>query len=285
MERYYRIAGITVRITGDDKIMNYDDAFLGAYSISPSKPDYTMEFEAVSELSPPEGDCIFSSRNILVYGIPEGEIRYTGSLSQGYKTAEMRMQRCKNSLTVQALLKGYFKSIGARAILNCIGIEHLMTESGRFIQHASYIKYKNEAILFTAPSGTGKSTQAQLWCDYRGAELINGDRAAIVPENGTFFAHGVPYSGSSGVCKNESYPIKAIVYLSQATENTVTRLNGLAAFRKIWEGCTADVWNKVDMEACIKTVSTVTANIPIFHLACLPDETAVKALENEFEKL
>ena len=285
MKRYYRIADVTFEVIGDEKIMSLDRGSLIEYSTEPVCADYTMYFEAVERLTPPEGVLVFSSSDKIVYSFPDGEIRYTGDLSDGYKKADVRVKRCGKKISVQVVFDGAFRYIAPKTVLNSLNIEHAMAENGRFILHASYIKYKGEAILFTAPSGVGKSTQARLWCEYRLAELINGDRAAIVPKDGTFFAYGVPYAGSSGVFKNEKCPIKAIVYLSQAPENTVTRLTGLSSFRKVWEGCTADVWNKEDMEANIKTVSDVIASVPVFHLSCLPDESAVKALENELEKL
>ncbi len=284
-ELYYRIADITFKIIGDDEIMNAESVLLNEYAVPPSNPDYTVTFEEADELSEPAGECVFTSSDRMVYSVSDGEIRYTGDLSDGYRSADMRMYRRGREIFVQTVFKGNFKRIGARAILNCLGIEHIMAENGRFILHASYIKYENEAVLFTAPSGVGKSTQANLWCENKDAELINGDRAAIVSKNGTFFAYGVPFSGSSGVYKNEKCPIKAIVCLAQAKENTVVRLKGLGAFRKLWEGCTADVWNKIDMESCIKSVSSVAAQVPVFYLSCVPDVTAVTALENELNKL
>ena len=45
-------------------------------------------------------------------------------------------------------------------ILAPFRVEHLLMESSEIILHSSYVSYKNHAILFTAPSGTGKSTQA-----------------------------------------------------------------------------------------------------------------------------
>ena len=45
------------------------------------------------------------------------------------------------------------------------------------LMHGAVIAVGNKAWLFTAPSGTGKSTQAELWERYRNAEQINGDRS------------------------------------------------------------------------------------------------------------
>ena len=45
--------------------------------------------------------------------------------------------------------------------------------------------YTNEYRL--APSGTGKSTQAELGKQYRGEDIVNGDESAIVAlENALF---------------------------------------------------------------------------------------------------
>lgn len=135
-------------------------------------------------------------------------------------------------------------------------------------------------MLFTAPSGTGKSTQAQLWCDHRGAELINGDRIAV----GNGMIYGIPFCGSSTVAKNVTLPLAAVVYLSQAPTNTITRLRGVAAFRKLWEGCSVNVWDEEDMDRCSRAVMDTVAAVPVLHLACTPDERAVALLEQALKE-
>jgi hypothetical protein len=59
----------------------------------------------------------------------------------------------------------------------------------------------------------------------------------------------------------------------------IQTLTGVNAFRRIWEGCSLNVWNSEDLEICAQTVSDVIAAVPVFHLLCTPDETAVNALE------
>jgi hypothetical protein len=115
----------------------------------------------------------------------------------------------------------------------------------------------------------------------KGARLLNGDRAAVMREDTGVVVRGIPFAGSSGVFENESYPLAAIVYLSQAPETQIVRLSGVQAFRRVWEGCSVNTWNSKDVTACSETVLNVVQEIPVFHLACTPDETAVEALNKE----
>lgn len=54
--------------------------------------------------------------------------------------------------------------------LSLFGLEKEMIRASSLIFHSAYIAKDGEAILFSAPSETGKSTQAALWEQYRGAE-------------------------------------------------------------------------------------------------------------------
>ena len=92
-------------------------------------------------------------------------------------------------------------------------------------------------------------------------------------------AHGIPFCGTSGLCRNERLPLTAIVYLSQAAQSSAQPLQGLRAFRRVWEGCSINVWNKKDMDRCTNAVMQTIVQVPVIHLACRPDETAVEALE------
>jgi hypothetical protein len=96
---------------------------------------------------------------------------------------------------------------------------------------------------------------------------------------------GIPFCGSSGVCENESFPLEAIVYLSQAPKTEILPLRGVQAFRRVWEGCSVNVWNVEDVSTCTDAVLDVVQRVPVFHLACTPDETAVEALERELKKM
>ena len=92
---------------------------------------------------------------------------------------------------------------------------------------------------------------------------------------------GVPFSGSSGICENVTLPLQAIVCLSQARETTIAPLTGIRAFRNIWEGCSVNLWNSVDVANATQTLLEIIRQVPVYQLSCTPDESAVLALEEK----
>ena len=92
--------------------------------------------------------------------------------------------------------------------------------------HSSLIEYHGEGILFLGPSGIGKTTQAELWNKYRNARIINGDIVFAQETSDAFLGWGTPWHGSSPYCENTSVPVKALIVLKQAPENSIRELTG-----------------------------------------------------------
>lgn len=157
-------------------------------------------------------------------------------------------------------------------------LEHLFYRYGGFILHSTHVNVDGKALLFSAPSGTGKSTQADLWEKYAGGELINGDRTLLRKKDSVWHAYGCPFSGTSDVHKQGCEPIHAIVMLSQATENTVKRLTPDEAFHRIYQEITVPSWSRELVLKALELLDDLMAQVPIYALACTPDERAVIAL-------
>lgn len=155
---------------------------------------------------------------------------------------------------------------------------HIIRHSGIFL-HASYIVADGQAILFTAPKQTGKSTQAELWRKTRHAEVINGDRAIVRKVGDIWYAYGSPYCGTSKICHNVTAPIKAIVILGKSEKNTVRMATPHEGVAAMLDGCTYDVWDKKQVDAAMTIMEKVITELPMVKLDCLPDESAVRALE------
>lgn len=279
MEKYYRFAGLELLIDLPDDKMYTDQQMLEPFQVERVTKPHSFRFRLVSALEPPEGECAHVHDRFRVYRDAAREIRYFGAVGDGWEKAYARVVHQGFNHEVTLVARRFPDFVGANIVMNCLAAEHLIARSGGFILHSSFVDIGGKAILFTAPSGTGKSTQAGLWEKLRGATVINGDRAAICLENHIPMACGIPYAGSSGICHNATLPLAAVVYLSQTENTTIRRLHGFAAFRAIWEGCSVNTWNEEDTKRVSGIVERIVSTVPVFHLACRPDESAVLALE------
>lgn len=170
-------------------------------------------------------------------------------------------------------------------LINCLALEKTLSECGRFVLHSSFIKTMGGAVLFTAPSGTGKSTQAELWKRYKNAGIINGDRAGIWKAGSKWMAGGVPWCGTSGIMQNEILPLKAVVILRQGSENQIMEMSIPAKAGRLLEQLTVNPWNQEMLISAQIFCLKLCQEIPIIQLVCRPDKDAVEVLEKELMKL
>ena len=280
-ERFYRFAGLELTVRMDEERLYENERGLEPFAVEAVSNPHWFEFSVVDELDSPVGECITEQPDLFVYQEGERQIRYINLIERRWQAAGIRVEYYGREHCVQLKRGRYPGVVGAKTVLNTIAAEHLVAREHGFIFHSSYIDWQGRGILFTAPSGTGKSTQAELWHRLRGAEIINGDRSAVRIVDGQVLAEGVPFSGSSQICVNRSLPLAAVVYLSQAPTTSIRQLQGYEAFFRIWEGCSVNTWDAEDMRLVSETVQRVSAAVPVYHLACTPDESAVIALERQ----
>ncbi len=146
--------------------------------------------------------------------------------------------------------------------------------------HSSAIRYNDQALLFAAPSGTGKSTHTGLWKKvYGNVAYINDDTPIIRRKNGVLYAWGAPWAGTSGINNNIAAPVKAIVYLKRAAENSVRALTGrdrilrgLCSVR----GQSFPPQRKKQAEL----LSDIMSEIPVYELCCNISEEAVRLVHS-----
>lgn len=165
-------------------------------------------------------------------------------------------------------------------LLNLLGLENILLSQGGILLHASLIQWQGRGIVFSAPCGTGKSTQAALWEKYLGSEVFNGDRAGLRCVDGRWIAYGMPFAGTSGIYRKESVPVSAIVVLAQGPENRIQRLQPMDAVRKLLPECSCRRWDRDFMDRILSILLLLVAQIPVYHLECRPDQDAVLLLRD-----
>lgn len=98
--------------------------------------------------------------------------------------------------------------------------------------HGSAVAVDGAAYLFTAKSGTGKSTHARLWREYFGkrAVMVNDDKPLLKITDDGVTAYGTPWNGKHRQGSNISVPLKAIAILERDVTNSILRIDQHTAF-------------------------------------------------------
>ena len=107
-----------------------------------------------------------------------------------------------------------------------------------------------------------------------GADIVNGDRAALRKGNAGWLAYGSPYAGTSGIYKNDGAPLAAIILLRQAEENRFSPLSAAEAFQYIYPEISVHHWEKCFVEKATDICLQMLAETPVYLLECRPEESA-----------
>ena len=165
-----------------------------------------------------------------------------------------------------------------------LAVHRIFLQRDAVIFHAAYIEYRNSAILFAAPSQTGKSTQAALWQRYAGARVINGDRVLLRKKGRIWRAYGYPNSGSSEFCQNCTLPLRCIVLLEQGEKNEVWIPTSGERVRALFSGMAVFRWDTEELNWAMHLAEALTCETQIVKLRCRPDAEAVSVLRDYLER-
>lgn len=282
MTYYYQICGIKIRcdIPFALRITEESEPFL----CQPFEPDVDFQFEPVLQLTLPEEGGTWVVNSCYVTCADGYEVYHCPVRGQP-PYAQVRYSDRNPHLLVCEYVLGMESSLSySRNVIDLMGLELLLLRNDSLLLHSSLVRWEGKAVLFTAPSGTGKSTQAELWKTYENADILNGDRAALRRYGDTWCAWGLPYAGSSGIFRNESAPIAAIVYLRQAKQNRIYRIFSIEAMRLIYPELTIHRWDAGFVNRAVDLFLALTNQIPVYILECLPDAGAVQVLQEQLVK-
>lgn len=154
---------------------------------------------------------------------------------------------------------------------------HLLKFNGLYL-HASAVELEGKAYLFSANSGTGKSTHARLWqqCFGAAAQVFNDDKPALRCLDGIWYAYGTPWCGKDGININKKVPLAGICFLKQAPENKIQELSKAEVLQ--WLLPQTMYRNKTarQMDLLLASLEDLLGKIPVFQLSCTPDLEAAQ---------
>ena len=144
--------------------------------------------------------------------------------------------------------------------------------------HCSALEMDGRAYLFTAPSGTGKSTHVRLWRQVFGARVtvINDDKPLVrLQKDGSWRVYGTPYGGKHNLQTNTSQTLCGIVMLERGAENKIERVTPQDAFVTLMAQTYHSIQTPERILHAMDLVGSL-ANLPVFRLQCNISQQAVQ---------
>ncbi|MBQ9531155.1 MAG: hypothetical protein IJR70_03680 [Eubacterium sp.] len=152
----------------------------------------------------------------------------------------------------------------------------------RCVFHGAVLEYKQKGYLFTAPSGTGKTTHIRLWKKFLGdsVEIVNGDKPILHIEENNVTAFSTPYAGKENYHNLSSVKLSGICIIKRGKENKIERVNPGDYISEI----IAQIYMPFEPAQSIKTLElldTLLKSVPLYVLYCDISEEAFKTSYGE----
>lgn len=158
----------------------------------------------------------------------------------------------------------------------------LLKDHNTILFHGSAICYNNFAYLFTAPSGTGKSTHVNNLKTILGDNLtyINDDKPFIKFNDNKIIVYGSPWCGKHNLGSNVKRELMSIVFLTRGNENKVSQIDGNLAIKPLIKQCFM-LDNIVDTTTALSLISKLVNSAKFYLLQCTKDlESAYVTINN-----
>ena len=152
--------------------------------------------------------------------------------------------------------------------------EHLLNQEV-LLFHGSAVAVDGEAYLFTAKSGTGKSTHTRLWREMLGdrAVMVNDDKPFLqMTENGVV-AWGSPWNGKHRLGNNIGVPLKSICLLERSTDNWINPIGIAEALPMLFQQSQRPQ-NPANLAKYMELVDKLANSVEFYRMGCNMDPEA-----------
>ena len=162
-------------------------------------------------------------------------------------------------------------------------IAEVLPQKQCLLMHGASIAYHDKAYLFTAASGTGKSTHIRLWRKFLGkeVEIVNGDKPFLSIEKSKVdnevhvHIHGTPWAGKENWQKNHSFELHGICFLNRGKTNMIRQMEPSECLPLILNQIYLPE-SSISAEQTLALIDLMITNVPLYYLECDVSEDAVR---------
>lgn len=267
----YKIGGVYIGF-----LYACSDYFTGRiekYEDNSQEPKYMMTSMIKDELTLPKGKCIleqgnrkvFQEGNLEILCIYQNNLHLASKItySLDYKRVECEFASHYNKRLAET-----------EYIMTGLFFLEMMFQESCIAIHASAIAYQNQAILFSAPSGTGKSTHANLWEKHLDEiSFINDDKPLIQMKDNQMIVIGTPWSGKTVRNENLNLPIKAIVFIEQSKTDVIVELSNKEKLIHLMRN-SYRTHHLEKNDYVLHVMDQLIKHVDMFLLQCTPNDSA-----------
>lgn len=207
---------------------------------------------------------------------PEDLSIYISQSDIDYEREKSRQEDIKENMPVRDFPDYYLETLAVYR-----RIADKLIDFNTILFHGSVISVDGIGYLFTAKSGTGKSTHTRLWREYfrERAVMVNDDKPLIrITENGAA-VYGTPWDGKHRLSTNISVPLKAVCILERSAENHIEEITAKQAYNMLVQ----QVHKPKEPQRLMKTLNLIdrlTEKVGLYRLGCNMDISTAEAAYN-----
>lgn len=276
--KYYDFAGIHIEILS--QYLKKLDRFETFSSNSNRKLDFKLTLECCNEIMQPTGELILNEyiqNNIKMTLVLTHDNMYSFYLDNSVKIiSRLDVDKDWNCAKITYIKSYPNYEYYTLYILGSLPLRNKIVFFDGLVIHASSIMLDNKGIMFSAPSGTGKSTHAGLWEKYLDAKVLNDDCPALRIIDKKVFVFGTPWSGSTDKFYNSSAELSAIIILEQSNINSIRRLEYDDIVQKLLPRCYLPYYDKNILNRALNNFENIVKLTPVYLLKCTPEKDAME---------
>lgn len=193
-----------------------------------------------------------------------------------FEREKSKQEDIKENIPIRHFSDDYLETL---AVYRKIADE--MLEYNTILFHGSVVSVDNIGYLFTAKSGTGKSTHTKLWREFfkERAVMVNDDKPLLrVTENGVT-AYGTPWNGKHRLSTNIGVPLNAICVLERSDENHIEKVTAESVYNMLVQ----QVYRPQNPQKLLKTLQLIDVladSVKLYRLGCNMDISAAETAYN-----
>jgi hypothetical protein len=153
---------------------------------------------------------------------------------------------------------------------------HRIVREGGLLVHACGVAREGAGLVFTGPSGAGKTTIARLMRRHARARVLSDDRVVLRDAAGGVDVHGTPWHGDAPLSEARAERLAAVHAIHQTRVLLAEPLAGAAAATALLGNAFVPSHDPVGAACALDFAARLVERVPVIRLGFPKDERVVR---------